>query len=96
MILTKGKSRWVSVFGYVALALGVFDTGAYYVARVVYSAVQDMGIVQGNAALVSLGATTLVIAQNLKRLEKRLEEIERAKDGEIKGKRNPNAARRHQ
>jgi hypothetical protein len=80
MVPAKGSSFWVSVFGYVSLALGVFGMADYYFARVEYSAPQNMGIVQGNTALMLLGVTAVVIAQSLKSLEKRLGKIENTKD----------------
>jgi len=93
MVAAKGSSLWVFIFGYVILALGGFGTVDYYFMRVEYSAPQNMGIVQGNTALMLLGVIALVIAQSLKSLEKRLDKLERMKNSEIPDKRTSSAAR---
>ena len=84
MMPARGGFPWTFVLGYVALAMGGFGMTAYYFARVEYAAPQDMGIVQGNTGLILLGLITLVIAQSIKRLEKRLEELENTNDGKEK------------
>jgi hypothetical protein len=72
----KGSSFWVFAFGYVIFAFGVLSTGIDFHARIYRSFPLDMGIVLGNCALLLLGLTAQVIAQSIRKLERRLERID--------------------
>jgi hypothetical protein len=69
----------ISLLGYLILATGLLGGAIYYYTRFRYLLPQDMGIVLGNGALVLLGCVTTAVATVLRKLERRLDQIDHPK-----------------
>ena len=72
----KSSSFWVFVFGYLILAAGVMNVGFDLYGRVEWYVPTDMGTVVGEAALILVGLISQTIGQSIRKIEKRLDEIE--------------------
>jgi hypothetical protein len=72
----KGGSFWVFVCGYVILAAGLMNVGWDIAYRVKWATPTDMGIVVAEGVYFLLSATTLIIGECLRKLERRLDQIE--------------------
>jgi hypothetical protein len=76
----KGKFVPDPGFGCTILAFGVFGTAVYSITGFQYSLPQEMGkdigIALGNGAIVLLGCATSAVASSLKKLERRLDQLE--------------------
>jgi drug/metabolite transporter (DMT)-like permease len=72
------KSRWrvISISGYVVLGVGVLGMIWDFSTRGPDPHVFDLGLVVANAAIIFLGLFATAIAQSLRDLEERLNEIE--------------------
>jgi hypothetical protein len=66
----------VFAFGYLVFAAGIVNIGFDLYGRVEWSVPQDMGIVVGEAALLLVGCLAQIIGQSIRKLEKRLDEID--------------------
>jgi hypothetical protein len=72
----KGSSFWVFAFGYLILAPVIMNVGFDLHRREEWWLPQDMGTVVGEVALILLGLIAQTIGQSIRKLEKRLDEID--------------------
>ncbi len=72
----KGSSVWIAILGYLILAAGIVNVGFDIHHRAEWAVPTDMGLVVGELALIMFGVVTLSIAQCLRQMEKRLDQIE--------------------
>ena len=72
----KGSSFWVFAFSYLILVAGVITFGFDLQRRAEWSVPTSIGTVVGETALFLTGLIAQVIGQSIRKLEKRLDEIE--------------------
>jgi uncharacterized membrane protein len=72
----KGGSVAVVTFGYLILAMGIVNVVFDLHRRTEWALPTDMGLAVAEGAFILLGLVALSIGQCLRRLEKRLDEIE--------------------
>ena len=72
----KENSFWVFAFGYLIFAAGIMNIGFDLHNRVEWSIPRDMGTVVGESALILMGCLAQIIGQSIRKLEKRLNEID--------------------
>jgi hypothetical protein len=79
--MTKRKSRWrvISISGYVIIAFGLLNMIWDFATRGPDPHVFDLGLFVANSAIIFLGLFATAIAQSLRDLEERLNEIESLK-----------------
>jgi hypothetical protein len=77
MSYKTGSLFWVNCFAFGTFAYGLLSMGLYLNSVYVLSYPINMGIALGSGALALLGLTAHVIADVLRRFEKRLDELER-------------------
>jgi hypothetical protein len=76
---TKSGVLPIRILGYLVLAAGLGGMAIDYIARLQYSAPQNMGIVLGNSALALVGCVTWALATALQKVERRLDELEQSR-----------------
>jgi uncharacterized membrane protein len=72
----KGGSVAVVTFGYLILAVGIVNVGFDLHHRAEWALPTDMGLVVAEGAFILLGLVALSVGQCLRKLEKRLDQIE--------------------
>jgi hypothetical protein len=77
--IPRSGSSLVRIFGWIVVGVGVLNFVQYYMWKIKYSALPDMGIVTGSAAIMICGAVTLLVANCLRDLEQRIGRLEGGK-----------------
>jgi hypothetical protein len=67
----------LKIYGYLVFIMGLSDFALYYLGRTAATFPQNMGIVLGSCATVLLGLITLIVGNVLKKLERRLDQLEK-------------------
>jgi hypothetical protein len=72
----KGSSFWVFAWGCLALVAGIMNVGFDLYDRAKWLVPRDMGLVVGEGAFLFMGLLAIIVGQSLRKIEKRLDEIE--------------------